>query len=130
MLWIVLPRVALTGLTAVDVLVVVFVEIIFVIDVNVAVVPIAIAPIAPVSSPRTPGGCTYRNPRTPSQGRPWPIAGIAVVVIRSFSRSSSVNDRWIVRWDVSYVGTSLLNLDHLFTAFDSLRLHGLLRAGF
>ena len=130
MLWIVLPRVALTGLTTVDVLVVVFVEIIVVVDVDVAVVPIAIAPIAPVAAPSAPGGCTYCNSRAPCQSRPWHVPGIGVVGIRIVSRSSSVNDCWVVRWDVGYIGTCLLNLDHLFTSFDGLRLHGLLRAGF
>jgi len=129
MLRIVLPLVALAS-PAVDILVVVLVEIILVVDVDIAVVPIAVTPIAPVAAPGAPSRCTYRNSRAPGQSRSWHIPGIAVVVIRSFSRSSSVNDRWIVRWNVSYVGTCLLNLDHLFTAFDGLRLHGLLRTGF
>lgn len=130
MLWIVLPRVALPGLTAVDVLVVVFVEIIVVVDVDVAVVPVAITPIAPVAAPSAPSGCTHRNSRAPGQSRSWHVSGIRVVGVRIVSRSSPVNDRWIVRWDVGYIGTCLSNLDHLFTAFDGLRLNGLLRAGF
>ena len=63
---IVLPLVALAS-PAVDILVVVLVEIILVVDVDIAVVPIAIAPIAPVAAPSTPGGCTYRNSRAPRQ---------------------------------------------------------------
>ena len=125
-----MPLVALGSGPAVDVLVVVLVEIIVVVDVDIAVVPIAIAPIAPVAAPSAPGGCTYRNSGTPCQSRPWHVPRIGVVVIGIFSWSSSVNDRWIVRWDVSYVGIGLLNLDHLFTAFDCLTLHRLLRAGF
>src|SRR5262249_10251312 len=133
MLRIVLPLVALASGSPVNVpvniLVVVLVEIIGV-EVDVAMVPIAIAPIAPVAAPSPPGGCTYRNSRAPRQCRPWLVPGIGIVGIRIVGRSSSVNDRWVVGWDVSYVGTGLLNLDHLFTAFDGLTLHFLLRAGF
>src|SRR5262245_39999638 len=133
---IVLPRVALASLPAVnvpvDVLVVVPIEIIVVIDVHVAVVPIAIAPVA---TPSTPGGGTQCNSRAPCQRRSWDVAWIGIRVIRILSRSSSINDRRIVRWDISYVRIGLLNLDHLLTAAartapHCLGLYDLLRTGF
>jgi len=130
MLRVVLPLVALAGLTAVDVLVVVPIEIIVVVDVHVAVVPIAIAPIAPIAAPSAPGGGAQRNSGAPHQSCTWHIAGIRIRVIRIISRSSSVNDRRVVRGDVSYVGAGLLNLNYLLTAFDGFCLHRLLRAGF
>jgi hypothetical protein len=63
---VVLPPVALPGLTTVDVpvgvSVGVSVEIIVVVDVDIAAVPIAIAPVA---TPSTPRGGTQCNPRAP-----------------------------------------------------------------
>jgi hypothetical protein len=112
----------------IDVFVVVSVKIIVVVDVDVAVVPIAITPVA---APSPPGSSTKRYSGAPHQSCPRHIAGIGVVVIRSFSRSSSVNDRWVVRWNVNDVGTGLLYLDHLLAAAGHcLGLHNLLRAGF
>jgi hypothetical protein len=91
-----LPPVALaslTTLTTVDVLVVIPVEIIVVVDVDVAVVPIA---IAPVTAPSTPSGGAQRNSGAPRESCAWHIARISVGVVRILSRSSSVNNRWVV----------------------------------
>jgi hypothetical protein len=133
-LWIVLP-ITLSLATDIAVEIVVLIEIIIVVDVDVAVVPIAIAPIAPVAAPSAPSGGTQRNSRAPHQTCAWIVAGITVGVVGILGGRSSVNNRWVVRWDVSYIGTGLLNFDHLLTAPGRtaphrLGLHDLLRTGF
>jgi hypothetical protein len=119
-----LPPVALPGLTAVDVLVVVPIEIIVVVNVHVAVVPIAIAPVA--AGPRTQrkSGCT------PCQPHPGVIPGIGIRVIGICRRRCTINDLWVVRRNVNYIGLSWLDRDHLLAALNCFGLHCLLRAGF
>src|SRR5262249_43069019 len=126
-LWIVLPL-ALATLAAVHVAIriVVLIVIIIVVDLHVATIPIAIPPVA---APGPPCSSTKRDPCTPHQSRPWHITGIGVGIIRIINRSSSVNDRRVVRWHVNDVWVRLLNLDHLLTAGHRLSLHHLLRAG-
>ena len=135
MLRVVLPL-TLAALPSVDVItikivlieIIVAVKIVVVVDVDVAVIPIAIAPVA---TPRTPGGGTQRNSRAPHQSCPWHVTRISVGIVGILSRSSSINDRGVVRRDVNYVGIGLLNFNHLLarsggTAPDRLGLHNLL----
>ena len=113
----------LTALLAVKV--VVLIEIIVVVNVDVAVVPIAIAPIASAPS------CTQRKSRgAPCQPHPGVVPRIGIRVIGISRGRSSVDDLWVVRRDVNYVGLSWLNYDYLLAAFDCFGLHCLLGGSF
>jgi len=123
-LGIVLPFVALASLAAVDVSIRVSVEVISVVNVHVAVVPIAIPPIASAPS------CTHRKSRrAPRYPHPGVVPRIGIRVIGISRGRRSVDDLWVVRRDVNYVGLSWLNYDHLLAAFDCFGLHCLLGAG-
>jgi hypothetical protein len=128
-LWIVLPTVALPGLSAVHVAIeiVVLIEIIVVVDVDVAVVPIAVAPVA---APSPPCGSSQRNSRSPHQSRPWHVARIGVWVVRILNRSRPVHHSRVVGGHINNVRIRLLDLDDLLAAGNSLGLHYRLGAGF
>jgi len=123
-LWVVLPLVALASLATVHILVVVPIEIIVVVDVDVAVVPIAIAPIAASPSAQS------KSPCTPRQSHPGIVSRIGVRIVGIGRRGSPVNNFWIVRRNVNYVGLGWLDYYHLLAALDRFGLHVLLRAGF
>jgi hypothetical protein len=114
----------LTSLLSVET--VVLIEIIIVVDGDVAAAPIAISPVAP---PSAPSGGTHRNSRSPSQSCSRHVAWICVGVVRILGLGRPINDRRVVRRNVSYVRVSLLNYDNLLTALDRLGLHFLLGAG-
>jgi hypothetical protein len=117
----VLPSVALASSTAVDGSVGVSVKIIVVVDVDVAVVPIAISPVVV-------GPCASQNKAgSESQPHTGVVSRIRIRIIGISWRRRSINHLRVVRGNVNYVGVSLLNYDHLFTALDRLRLHALLR---
>lgn len=118
-----MPFVALASLAAVDVSIRVSVEVISVVDVDVAVVPIAIPPVT------SPCGSRSKSRRAPRQPHPGVVSGIGIRIVRIGRRRRSVNDLWVVRRNVNYVGLRWLNDDHLLASLEWFLLHGLLRAG-
>jgi len=123
-----LPPVALTSLTTIDVpvgrSVGVPVEIIVVVNIDVAVVPIAIAPVAAGPSAQSKPCCT------PRQSHAGIVSGISIGIIWIGRGRRPVNDLWVIRRHVNYVGLGWLDDDHLFAALDCFSLNRLLRAGF
>jgi hypothetical protein len=126
-----LPSVALTSLSPVNVPVYVFivvpVKIIVVVDIDVATVPIAISPVA---APSAPGSGTQRYSRSPHQSRAWHVARIGIGIVRVLHRSRSIHNGRIVRGNIDNVRVCLLNFDYLLAAGDCLRLHYRLGGGF
>src|SRR5437879_2677444 len=75
------------------------------------------------------GSARSKSLRAPRQPHPGVVSGIGIRIVRIGRRRRSVNDLWVVRRNVNYVGLRWLNDDHLLASLEWFLLHGLLRAG-